>query len=193
MHLVGRMHDVLEIIVRIVAETPAAVRKEHLLLPGIRRLVEIIKLAKPLIDGVRQRIYTVDVLGEPSNKLLRGRSYLVQVFVVCYAVRVPYLLVDVVAQGLVHQQDHLLDIPGIRLERLWQHIFLRKLLRDDLVRRKRLVILLPHLRYAAENSLLVLAILFYAVRAEPVKRGKSHVVVRRELRQIRTLFLVLAY
>ena len=69
MHLVGRMHDVLEIIVRVVAETPSAVRKEHLLLPDIRRLVEIIKLAKPLIDGVRQRIYAVDILGKPGDKL----------------------------------------------------------------------------------------------------------------------------
>ena len=113
------MHDILAIIVRIVAETPSAVRKEHLLLSGIRWLVEIIKLAKPLIDGVRQRIYAVNVLSEPGDKLLRCRSYLIQVFVVCYAVRVPYLLVDVVAQGLVHQQDHLLDIPDIWLKRLW--------------------------------------------------------------------------
>ena len=175
------MHDVLEIIVRIVAETPSAVRKEHLLLPGIRRLIEIIKLAKPLTDGVRQRVYAVDVLGEPVNKLLCSWSYLANVFVICHTVRVPYLLIDVVAQSLVHQQDHLLDIPDIRLERLWQHIFLRQLLRDVLVRRKRLVVLLPHLRYTAENRLLVLEILVYAVRAEPVQRGKSHVVVGREL------------
>ena len=97
MHLIGRMHNVLEIIVRIIAETPSAVRKEHLLLPGIRRLVEIIKFMKPLTDGVRQRVYAVDVLGEPVNKLLCSWSYLAKVFVFRYAVRVPYLLVDVVS------------------------------------------------------------------------------------------------
>ena len=139
------MHDILEIIVRVVAETPSTVRKEHLLLSGICRLVEIIKLAKPLTDGVRQRVYAVDVLSEPVDKLLCSWSYLANVFVFSYAVSVPYLLVNVVSQGLVHQQDHLLDIPDIWLERLWQHIFLRQLLCDVLVRRKRLVVLLPHL------------------------------------------------
>lgn len=193
MHLIGRMHDVLEIIVRIIAETPSAVRKEHLLLPDVRRFVEIIKLAKPLINSVRQWVYTISILSKPGDKLRRGWNYLARIFIVCYAMRVIYLFVDVITQSLVHQQGHLLNIPDIRLERLRQHIFLCKLFRDVLIRRERLAILLPHLRYAAEDCLLVIKVLIYAVRAKPVQCGEGHAVVRRELRQIRALLLVFAY